>query len=150
MHLGLIHTLITTKNYYDYHHYCYYCYYTLFIISYHLLFQNHLMDMKRSKVQCKIFVEEYISASFLLWCSMWLQLFLSHQQLHVYIQIQTVACLYTNTNDEIIERFECKHDLSQVFISLFRRECFRNICQPKVILEKFNYFILQRQGLTHY
>ena len=66
VHLGLIHTLITTKNYYDYHHYCYYCYYTLFIISYHLLFQNHLMDMKRSKVQCKIFVEEYISASFLL------------------------------------------------------------------------------------
>ena len=76
------------------------------------------MDMKRSKVQCKIFVEEYmyISASFLLWCSMWLQLFLSHQQLHIHIQIQTVACLYTNTNDEIIERFECRHDLSQVFI----------------------------------
>lgn len=49
--------------------------------------QNYLTYVKRSKVQRKIFVEEYISASFLLRCSMWLQLFLSLQQEHVYIQI---------------------------------------------------------------
>ena len=111
-----------------------------------MLFQNHLTDMKRSKVQCKIFVEEYISASFLLWCSMWLQLFLSHQQVHVYIQIQTIACLYTNTNDEIIERFECRHDLSQVFIfwlllswtkqTLFKMSKFVKL-SSSVWLEKF-------------